>query len=149
MFEFSTKWDGQLRRAAAAKHRINLTEPRKKIIYQNPYRANRRYRRLERTETNIMLTEDFFEPANTEWFLPIAFTLPKGTYIRFCVVYRKLNAVAVRDSYLMSKMDYRIDTFGDAETFWALDANASRRQIEMDKYAKNKTASVRHHGLYS
>jgi hypothetical protein len=48
---------------------------------------------------------------------------PDGS-MRFCIDYRKLNAVTGRDSYPLPRMDECIDSLGDASVFSTLDCNS-------------------------
>ena len=95
-----------------------------------------------------MLDMDVIEEAECEWASPILFVpKPDGT-IRFCVDYRRLNAMTVRDSYPIPRMDECIDSLGDARIYTALDANCGYWQIEIEENDRNKTAFTSHQGLY-
>ncbi len=48
---------------------------------------------------------------------------------RFCVEYRRLNALTKRDPYPIPRMDECVDSLGDAVVFSALDANSGYWQI--------------------
>lgn len=76
MDDLSTIWNEHLRLTSAAKHRIDLTEPRK-LINQNPYCAGPRHRELEKTKADKLLSEEVIEPANTEWASPTVFAAKK------------------------------------------------------------------------
>lgn len=67
---------------------------------------------------------DFIEPAQTERASPTVFVLLKGRTLRFCVVYRKLNAVTIRDLYSIPHIDKCINSVGDAMIFSRLDASS-------------------------
>lgn len=56
------------------------------------------------------------------------------------------NAVAMRDSYAIPRMDDSIDFFGDAKIFSTVDANSGWWQVEMAKGYNARTAFVSHHG---
>ena len=61
-----------------------------------------------------------------------------GTLL-FCVDYRRLNAVTVRDAYPIPRMDECTDSLGDAQIFSALDANTGYWQIPIATKDQDKT----------
>lgn len=56
------------------------------------------------------------EPATAKWESTVVFVPKKDGAMRFCVHYQKLNAVTVRDSYPLPRMEEYIDSLGD-DTF--------------------------------
>ena len=67
---------------------------------------------------------------------------------RFCVDYRKLNAVTVSDSYPLALISDILDQIGNSTIFTTLDLKAGYWQIEMDEESIPKTAFRCHRGLY-
>ena len=67
---------------------------------------------------------------------------------RFCVDYRKLNAVTVRDSYPLPRMDECIDSLGDAKIFTTIDCVSGFWQVPIKKENQDKTTFVCHHGAF-
>lgn len=62
-------------------------------------------------------------PANTPWASPVVMAPKKyGTY-RFCVDYRQLNEISVRDSYPLPIMEECIYSLGNARYISTLDFN--------------------------
>jgi Reverse transcriptase (RNA-dependent DNA polymerase) len=105
-------------------------------------------REVEKEEIERMLKADVIEPANSEWACPVVLiTKPDGS-VRFCVDYRKLNAVTVKDSYPLPRMDECLDSLGDATIFSTLDCNSGYWQIVMKETDRNKTAFVTHCGVH-
>jgi hypothetical protein len=85
-------------------HRIDLI-PGQKPVHCQPYRAGPKSRALESAEIQRMLKAEVIEPATSEWPSPIVLVAKLDGSIRFCVDYRRLNAVTVRDSYPLPRMD--------------------------------------------
>ena len=132
-------WDGQLGTIRKVKHRLPLTEG-SKPVFQPPYRAGPNARAREKEEIDEMLSMDVIEEAECEWASPIVFVpKPDGT-MRFCVDYRRLNAMTIRDSYPIPRMDECIESLGYAKIFSNLDANCGYWQIEIDEDDREKTA---------
>jgi len=148
MEEFTSMWDGNLGTISAVKHRIDLDPPDSQPVHSAPYRAGPATRQLEKNEIDKMLGMGVIEPAQTEWASPIVFAPKKDGAMRFCVDYRRLNAMTLRDSYPIPRMDECIDSLGDANIFTTLDANCGYWQIEIADQDKDKTTFTSHHGLY-
>jgi hypothetical protein len=87
-------WDGHLGEVTATQHRIDLI-PGARPVHSQPYRAGTRAREIEKAEIEKMLAQGVIEPATCEWASPIVmFPKPDGS-LRFCINYRKLNAITV------------------------------------------------------
>ena len=67
---------------------------------------------------------------------------------RFCVDYRKLNAVTRKDSFPLPKIDDAIDSLHGAKYFTTLDMQSGYHQVAMHRNSKEKTAFISHAGLY-
>lgn len=86
------------------------------------------------------------KPSHTKWVSPVVFAPNMERSLRFCVEYRILNAITVRYSHTLPRMDECIDSLGDAQVFSTLDANNAYFQIEVDKSYQEKTAFTSNHG---
>jgi hypothetical protein len=95
-----------------------------------------------------MLKAEVIAPATSEWASPIVLVSRPDRSTRFCVDYRRLNAVTVRDSYPLPRMDECIDSLGDAKIFTTLDCNSGYWQIPVRPEGWEKTAFTSHEGLY-
>ena len=71
-----------------------------------------------------MLDAGVIEPANSEWASPVVLAPNPDGSLRFCVNYRKLNSLTVKDTYPLPRMDECIDSMGEAQFVTALDANS-------------------------
>jgi len=88
------------------------------------------------------------EPSSAEWAFPVVLVpKPEGT-MQFCVVYSRLNEVAVRDVYPLPRMDDCIDFLGDARVFSTLDCNPGYWRIPVADEDRDKTTFVCHEGAY-
>lgn len=92
--EFTDMWSGRLGKITAAKHRVELI-PGSRPVFQHPYRAGLKTREHEKKEIDRMLKEGVIEPSISEWAAPVVFAPKKDVKLRFCVDYRRLNAVTV------------------------------------------------------
>jgi hypothetical protein len=140
-------WDGHLGTVTATQHRIQLT-PGAQPVHAQPYRAGARARAAEEEEIQKMLAQDVIEPATCEWASQIVLVPKPNGSLRFCVDYRRLNAITVSDTSPLPRMDEFIDSLGEAVVFTALDCNSSYWQIPVDPADREKTAFTSHFGVY-
>jgi RNase H-like domain found in reverse transcriptase/Reverse transcriptase (RNA-dependent DNA polymerase)/Integrase zinc binding domain/Integrase core domain/Chromo (CHRromatin Organisation MOdifier) domain len=140
-------WDGRLGKVSATSHRIDLV-PGTRPVHAQPYRAGGRAREVEREEIEKMMTQGVIEPAMSEWASPIVLVSKSDGSLRFCVDYRRLNAITVPDTYPLPRMDECIDSLGDAAIFTTLDCNSGYWQIPVDPPDRDKTTFTSHYGTY-
>ena len=60
-----------------------------------------------------MLENDIIEPSQSLWSSIVMVPKPDGT-LKFCIDYRKVNAVTKTDSYPIPRLEDRIDRVGNA-----------------------------------
>ena len=140
-------WSGKLGKISVAQHHINLI-PGARPFKSAPYRAGPKTRELEEFEVKKQLAAGVIEPSNSEWASPVLFAPKKDGRLRFCIDYRRLNTMTVKDSYPLPRMDECIDTLGDARIFTTLDAFNGYWQINVPKEDRGKTAFVCHAGQF-
>lgn len=79
---------------------------------------------------------------------PVVFILKQDGTICFCIDYRKLQSVTVRDDYPLSRMDESIDALGSANGFKVMDGYSGYSQIKVDEEDEEKTTFTYHDGLH-
>ena len=70
-----------------------------------------------------------------------------GTF-RLCVDYRRLNAITVKDSYPLPRIDEILSSLGKARYFASLDLLMGYHEVEVEPRDRAKTAFVTHRGLF-
>jgi Reverse transcriptase (RNA-dependent DNA polymerase) len=95
-----------------------------------------------------MLKAGVIEPAASEWASPVVLVPKPDGSMRFCVDYRKLNAITVRYTYPPPRMDECIDSLGDANIFTTLDCNSGYWQIPVAPEDMDKTTFTSHEGTF-
>lgn len=71
-----------------------------------------------------MLRAGAIETATADSASPVVLVPKNDGTMRFCVDYRKFNAVTVRDSYPLPQIDECIDSVSDATVFITLYCNS-------------------------
>ena len=95
-----------------------------------------------------MLKKGVIQPAKIDLASPLLLVAKPNGSFRFCIDYRRLNAMTVRDAYHIPRMDKCIDSLGDAVIFSTLDCNSGHWQIPMSYEDRDKTAFFSHCGLF-
>ena len=140
-------WDGRLGNVMATSHRI-YTTPGARPVHTHPYREGPCAREVEREEIERMLAQGVIEPATSEWASPIGLVPISDGSLRFCVDYRRLNAITIPDTYPLLRMDDCIDSLGDAAVFTTLYCKSGYRQIPVHPRDRDKTTFTSHCGIY-
>lgn len=140
-------WSGQLGEITVTEHHIDLVKGARPFK-SHPYRAGPKARELEKFEIDKQLKAGVIEPTISEWASPVLFVPKKDGSLRFCIDYRKLNGLTMKDSYPIPRMDECIDSLGEAKIFSTLDANSGYWQMNVAKEDRSKTAFVCHTGTY-
>ena len=144
---FVDMWSGKLGNISVTQHRIEL-KPGSTPVHTQPYRAGPKARQVEEEHVSKMLDAGVIEPANSEWASPVVLVPKLDGSLRFCVDYRKLNSLTVKDTYPFPRMDECIDSMGEAQFFTALDANSGYWQIPVANDDRDKTTFTCHAGCY-
>lgn len=138
-------WDGQLGRIDITPHRITLKKGARPIR-SHPNRAVLHHRYLNREQVEKQLNLRVIEPSQVEWSFPVVLVAKSDGTPRFCVDYRRLNNLTVRDTFPLPRMDDCIDFLGEAAVFSLLDANAGYWQIPAAVEDQGKTTFTCHEG---
>ena len=113
-----------------------------------PYRLPYVYRRTVEKELNEMLKEGVISRSTSEWAAPVVLITKKNGELRFCVDYRRLNAISSMDSYPMPRADEMIDQLGRARFISTLDLSRGYWQVPMSVESRKKTAFITPYGLF-
>ncbi len=123
-----------------AQHKIVTKGSR--AIRQAPYRLAHAYREIVRQELKEMSEANIIEPS------PIVLVRKKDETMRFCVDYRRLNAVSEADAYPMPRVDELIDRLGPAKYISTLDLTRGYWQVPVDPESRSMTALTTPFGLH-
>ncbi|XP_058888002.1 uncharacterized protein LOC131738165 isoform X1 [Acipenser ruthenus] len=133
--------------------RTNLVEydiisPPGVTVRERPYRIPESRRSGVRKEVRDMLELGVIEPSRSEWCSPIVIVAKKDGTNRFCVDFRKVNAIAKFDAYPMPRVDELLDRLGKARFISTLDLTKGYWQIPLTRSSREKTAFSTPEGLF-
>ena len=95
-----------------------------------------------------VLSEGVIQPSSSPSASPIELVRKKDGGTRFCLDYRKLNAITKLDEYPLPRIDDTLDLLAGTRYFIALDLASRYWQVAMDNWSQEKTAFSTYAGLY-
>jgi len=104
-------WEGKLGLIRGVEHRIRL-KPGAVPVRQHPYKVGPMAREREKAEVGHMRSMEVIEPASGEWASPVVIVPKPDVWVRFCIDYRKLNLMTIKDTSPIPRMDECIDSLG-------------------------------------
>lgn len=66
-------------------------------------------------EINKQLKAGTIEPAMSDWAAPVLSVSKKDRKLRFCIDYKKINAMTLKDTYPLTRMEKCIETLSEAQ----------------------------------
>lgn len=130
--------DDDLGRTALVYHRIDTGDavPNRQPVRRLPY--------FQREDVcNMiadMLSKGIIEPSTSAWSSPVVLVKKRDGSTRFCIDFRKVNAVTIKDAQPLPRIDDTLDSLGDY--FSTLDLASGYWQVEVDPSDQEKTAFV-------
>jgi hypothetical protein len=148
LLRFWDRFDGTTGRTKTIQHEIRLKSEDQKPIKQQayPYTQDKMVR-IQKL-LHEMEEDGVIEPSKSPWASPIVIVSKKNGSDRFCVDYRKLNAVTISDAYPMPNLHEKLRKVGGAKIFTTLDMKNGYWQVEMSQDAREKTAFTTPRGLF-
>ena len=128
---------GQLGKASVMRHGIKTSaSPIKQPIQRLPVAL----KKVVNTEVDKMLNNDVIGPSRSAWSSPVVLVKKKDQSWRFCIDFRKLNAVTVKDAYPLPHINDTLDSLAGAKYFSTLDLALDYWQVELEETDQGKTA---------
>ena len=117
-------------------------------IKQQPYRTPMIYQEKITEMIDGMQAQGVVRPSSSPWASPVVLVPKKDRTARFCIDYRRLNAISRKDVYPLPRIEDILSTLGEAKYFSTLDLATRFWQIELDESSRCKSAFTTHRGLF-
>jgi hypothetical protein len=111
------------------------------------YGSSPEKRRVIEEQLDKWLELEVIEPSISPWGAPVVIAYRNGKP-RFCVDYRKLNAVTIGDEFPLPRQSEILASLSGAQVLSSLDALAGFTQLEIHEPDVEKTAFRTHRGLF-
>ena len=140
---FSTS-EFDLGRTNLVRHRIDTGQnrPFKQQLRRHPMA----YLPVIDEHVDKMLDNDICEPSFSPWASNVVLVKKSDGTLRFCIDYRQLNNLTVKDSYPLPRIDTCFDALGGAKYFSTLDLRQGYWQVENDPETAGKTTFITRKG---
>ena len=133
----------------ATKHKIVLKDP-----YTLPFKE--RFQQIPppqldevREHLKLMLDAGVVQPSNSPWCNAVVLVRKKDGSLRFCIDFRRLNALTVKDSHPLPRICETLESLAGAANYSTFDLNSGFWQVPMDDASKQYTAfTLGSMGLY-
>ena len=134
-------------KTTAGEHHIDVL-PGTRPIAQRLRPTSPADKRVVRDEISKMAKYGVIRPSSSAWASPIVLVKKKDGAIRFCVDFRRLNDVTVKDVFPLPRTSDMLESFEGARIFSTLDAAAGYWQVPLTEEAVEKTAFISSEGLF-
>ena len=121
------------------RHSIRLMEDAKPS-HVKPYRSTETQRNEMKEQVIVLIQKGWIRPSSSPWGAPVLLVPKKDGTWRFCVDFRNLNAVTVRDSFPLPRIDDLLHKVGQAKVFSKMDLQSGFHQVPMEEASIETTA---------
>ncbi|CAI7932609.1 unnamed protein product, partial [Closterium sp. NIES-54] len=101
-----------------------------------------------RRQLDDLLEKGFIRPSTSPYAAPVLFTRKKEGDLRLCIDYRALNAITIKNKYLLPRVEELFDMLGEATVFSKLDLRSGYHQIRLAEDDISKTAFRTRYGHF-
>ena len=129
--------DSEVGRSELVEHSIQVQGP---AIRQPFRRQPPGHRAEEQRQVEEMYEQGIISPSRSPWSSPAVLVRKKDGTLRFCVDYRKLNAVTLKDAHPLPRIDDTLEALQGCQYFSTLDLQKGYYQVPVRREDRPKTA---------
>jgi transposase InsO family protein len=142
---FSTG-DVDLGQFSQVQHRIHLSD--NKAIKQKLRPTPFHFQKEEASHLENMIKAGIVRPSSSEWASPVCLVRKKDGGVRWCIDYRRLNEVTIKDAFPLPRIGECLDTLSGSVWFSSIDMASGYWQVEVAEEDRHKTAFLSKYGLF-
>ena len=132
-----------------AKHKFSIDTGNAKPIRQMPRPVPYHQKAEVDRQIDEMLQKGIIKPSTSEWASPILMVRKADGSLRFCLDYRRVNAVTKHDAYPLPNIGDCLASLGSRSCLFShLDLASGYWQVEADPETQEKLAFTTHRGLF-
>ena len=113
-----------------------------------PYRKSYKEKETIQKEVDLMLKANIIRTSRSPWSFPVILVPKPDNTERFCIDYRRLNKITIKDPYPMPRIDDIFAQLSGSEWFSKIDLKSGYWQVAMDENSIQKTAFSTPDGHY-
>ena len=133
----------------ATKHKIVLKDPDTPPFKEHFHRIPPPQLDEVREHLKLMLDAGVIQPSNSPWCNAVVLVRKKDGLLRFCIDFRKLNSLTVKDSHPLPRICETLESLAGAAHYLTFDMNSGFWQVPMGEESKQYTAfTLGSMGLY-
>lgn len=129
-------------------HRIELEQPVSSLSYSSMYNMSRTELETIKTFLEENLAKGFIKASQAPFAAPVLFVKKPNGSLRFCIDFRKLNALTRKDRYPLPLIDETLARITTAKVFTKLDIRQAFHRIRMHPDSKELTTFRTRYGAY-
>ncbi|XP_026378767.1 uncharacterized protein LOC113273229 [Papaver somniferum] len=123
-------------------------KPNSAPVNQRPYKCPYVQKFVIEDLIQQMLSQGIIQPSHSPFASPILLVKKKDNRWRFCVDYRRLNDMTIKDKFLIPIIDELLDELYGVAVFTNIDLRSGYHQIRLFPPDIHKTAFRSHQGHY-
>ena len=120
----------------AMKHKIVLKDPDTPLFKERFCRILPPQLDEVREHLKLMLDAGVIQPSNSLWCNAVVLVRKKDGSLRFCIDFRKLNSLTVKDSHPLPCICETLESLAGAAHYSTFDMNSGFWQVPMDEESK-------------
>ena len=137
----------ELGRTSIVEHVIE-TVPGATPVRSRPYNIPVHLRAEVKDQIDKMMEQGLISMSTGAWSSPIVLVKKKDGTWRFCVDYRKLNAVTVKHSMALTNIDNAMEIMHGKRYFSSIDLCSGFHQVSLHEDSKEKSSFITPFGTY-
>ncbi len=105
-------------------------------------------RRMADEQIQLLIEMNVIRPSNSPFASAVVLANKNDGSKRFCMDFRKLNDLTIKDAFPLPRIDESLESLGTAKYFTSLDMGSAFWQVELTEESITKTAFITCDGLW-